>query len=182
MKPRPAAAKPYARALHDLARERNQTDMIGRELDAVADVVREDGELRGFFARPWLGAVAKRKVAAEIATRLQVSKLTHDFIGLVAQQGRAEHLVAIAEEFHGLVDADLGRVRATVRTAMPLTDAERQTLGARLGRALGGKQVLIEETVDPQLLGGFVAEIGSFIVDGSLDGQLARLGERLARA
>jgi len=182
MKARPAAAKPYARALFELARERGQVDAVGRELDTLAGVVRDDAMLREFFARPWVSATAKRGVGTEIATRLAVSKLMHDFIGLVAQQGRAEYLEAIAEEFHALVDESLGRVRASVRTAVALTESERQALSARLARALGGKQVLIEERVDPSLLGGFVAEIDSFIVDGSLDGQLARLGARLARA
>jgi len=71
-------------------------------------------------------------------------------------------------------------VRARVRTAVPLTEAERTALRERLGRAMGGKQVVLEEVVDDRLLGGFVAEVGSFIVDGSLDGQLARLRDRLA--
>ena len=47
---------------------------------------------------------------------------------------------------------------------------------------MGGKQVLFEEELDPQLLGGFVAEVGTYIVDASLDGQLARIGDRLKRA
>jgi F-type H+-transporting ATPase subunit delta len=72
-------------------------------------------------------------------------------------------------------------VRARVRTAVPLTDADRSALAARLQRALGGKQVIIEEVVDRNLLGGFVAEIGSLVVDGSLDGQLARMRERLVK-
>ena len=64
---------------------------------------------------------------------------------------------------------------------MPLTDTARATLTSRLGAVLGGKQMVLEEVVDTNLLGGFVAEIGSQIVDGSLDGQLARLRERLTR-
>jgi F-type H+-transporting ATPase subunit delta len=64
---------------------------------------------------------------------------------------------------------------------VPLTDDERRILAGRVSRALGGRTVLIEEVVDPGLLGGFVAEIGSLIVDGSLDGQLARMRQRLAR-
>jgi len=68
-----------------------------------------------------------------------------------------------------------------VRTAVPLTDADRTALADRLRRALGGKQVLTEEVVDKNLLGGFVAEIGSLVVDGSLDGQLARMRERLVK-
>ena len=100
---------------------------------------------------------------------------------LVAVQGRADHLGAIAETYRTLLDTERGRVRARVRTAVPLTEADRAALGARLGRALGGKQVVIDEVVDRNLLGGFVAEIGSLNVDGSLDGQLARLRQRLAR-
>ena len=67
-----------------------------------------------------------------------------------------------------------------MRTAVALTDDEKRWLAARLGQALG-KQVVLEETVDPSLLGGFVAQVGSYVLDGSLDGQLARMRERLAR-
>jgi len=80
-----------------------------------------------------------------------------------------------------MLDAARGRVRARVRSAVPLTEADRAALAQRLGRALGGKQVVVEEIVDKNLLGGFVAEIGSLVVDGSLDGQLARIRERLAK-
>ena len=56
---------------------------------------------------------------------------------------------------------------------------EKQELSARLERALG-KRILLEERMDSTLLGGFVAQVGSLILDGSLDGQLARLRQRLA--
>ena len=181
MKAPGSAVKPYARALHDLAKERGQTEAVGKDLDALAATMADDGELRDFFARPWVPTSAKRTAAMEIASRLEVSPLVRDFVGLVARGGRAQHLDAIAVAFRDMVDADLGRVRARVRTAVPLTDPERDALRARLGRVMGGKQVLVDEHVDQTLLGGFVAEIGSYIVDGSLDGQLARIGERLAR-
>src|SRR5204863_281775 len=117
----------------------------------------------------------------EIGARMEVSKLTRDFLGLLAAQGRADHLAAIAAAYRGMLDAASGRVRARVRTAVSLTDADRAALAARLQGALGGKQVIIEEIVDKNLLGGFVAEIGSLVVDGSLDGQLARMRERLVK-
>jgi F-type H+-transporting ATPase subunit delta len=176
-----AAVKPYARALHDLAKERQQTDAIGRDLDALVDAVAGAPELRDFLGRPWVPTTAKRAAALEIATRLGLSALVRDFVGLVARGGRAQHLDQIAAAYRDMVDADLGRVRATVRTAVPLTDGEREALRTRLGQAMGGKQVLVQDQVDQNLLGGFVAEIGSYIVDGSLDGQLARVEERLAR-
>ena len=215
-----AAVQPYASALHARAKERNQTEAVGRDLAAMVDVVAHDPELRNVFARPWIATAAKRATAVEVATRLELSPLVCDFVGLVAKQGRAEHLEAIAEAYRYMVDEDLGRVRARVRTAVPLTEAERLALRAGLGRAMavrgearsggepsgemignvrgearsGGEpsgeiarnagpppDVILEEVVDPSLLGGFVAEIGTYIVDGSLDGQLARIEERLAR-
>ena len=176
-----AAAAPYARALHALAKERGETDAIGRELEAAAAAFVSDPDLAAFFQRPWIPTATKRTVALELATRLGVSSLTRDFLGLVARQGRAGHLTAISTLFRQLVDEDLGRARASVRTAVPLSDADRQQLRQSLGRALGGKQVVLDEKVDHQLLGGFVAEVGSYLVDGSLDGQLQHISERLAR-
>jgi F-type H+-transporting ATPase subunit delta len=174
-------AKPYARALHDIARERNQTEAVARELATVVDTIAAAPQLAEFFGRPWVPAAAKRNAAVDVALKLGVSTLTRDFVALVARQGRAGELGTIARVYRDLVDEGLGRVRARVRSAVPLTDGEREQLRQRLGRAMGGKQVVLDEVVDTALLGGFVAEIDSYVVDGSLDGQLARMRERLAR-
>ena len=142
---------------------------------------RGDAALAHFFAQPGVLAAAKRGVADEIAQQLGVGKLVRDFLGLVAAHWRADILPEIDAAYRALADADFNRARARVRTTVPLTDAERTALASRLGTALGGKNVTLDEVVYKDLLGGFVAEIGSLVVDGSLDGQLARLKERLAR-
>jgi F-type H+-transporting ATPase subunit delta len=182
------AAKSYAKALFDLARERNQADQIQTELDQIAQQVAGDAELMAVLGRPWVTAAVKQQIAKSVGERLQLSKLGADFLTMVATHCRADHLVAIAEVYRSLLDAAHGRVRARVRTAVPLTEADRTALGQRLGRALASKagratpvDVVIEEVQDKHLLGGFVAEIGSLVVDGSLDGQLARLRERLVK-
>ena len=108
-----------------------------------------------------------------------MSTLARDFLALVAAQGRVDHLETITAAYRELDDEAAGRVRARVRTAVPLSEAERSALAGRLGRVVGGKQVVLEEVADRELLGGFVAEVGSLLVDGSLDGQLARLRHRL---
>jgi F-type H+-transporting ATPase subunit delta len=177
-----AVAKSYAKALFALARERNQVEAVGTELESLATTMAQQPELFAFLSRPWIAAPAKRGAAAEVATRLEVSPLVRDFLGLVATRNRADHLAAIAAAYRALDDDAQGRVRVKLRTAVTLTPAEREALSARLSRQLGGKTLLIEESVDPQLLGGFVAEVGSMILDGSLDTQLNRMRDRLARA
>lgn len=177
-----AVAKSYAKALFSLARERNQVDAVAAELETIAGVFTSQAAALGFLSRPWVAASAKRAAAADLAARLGLSPLMRDFIGLVAARGRAEYVSAIAAAYRSLDDEAKGRVRVKLRAAINLTDAERDSLGGRLSRMLGGRQLLIEESVDPQLLGGFVAEIGSTILDGSLDTQLARMRDRLAHA
>jgi F-type H+-transporting ATPase subunit delta len=115
-----------------------------------------------------------------VADKAGCAKLMRDFVGLLAERGRMDHLPEIAAAYRALVDEELGQARAVVRAAAPLTPAARGALSGHLARALG-KRILLEEHVDPSLLGGFVAQVGSFILDGSLDGQLARMRERLAR-
>jgi len=98
----------------------------------------------------------------------------------VAERGRADHLLEIVAAYQTLVDTELGRARAQVRTAVALTDGEKRQLSGKLEHALG-KRIILEEQVDATLLGGFIAQVGSLIFDGSLDGQLARMRQRLAR-
>jgi F-type H+-transporting ATPase subunit delta len=99
----------------------------------------------------------------------------------VAGRGRTDHLKGIAEKCQKRLDEDLGRVRANVRTAVPLTDEERQMLSAKLTKALGLRQVALEETVDRAMLGGFIVESAGVVLDGSLEGQLERIRCRFAR-
>ena len=177
-----AVAKSYAKALYELARDRNQVETVAMELATVAQLMKEQPGLLDFLSRPWVAAAAKRGAAMELADRLRVGQLTRDFVGLVASRNRADHLVAISIAYRALDDEAQGRARVKLRTATALTADERDNLSTRLSQLLGGKKLVIEESVDQQLLGGFVAEVGSTILDGSLDTQLERMRERLARS
>ncbi len=180
MRAREGTAKRYAKALHMIAREGGTAEAAGRELEAFRDVLAAEGAARDVLARPWIKPGDRRGVATAIARKAGAGKLVQDFVGLVAERGRMDHLTEIVAAYRALVDEDLGRARAEVRTAVALSDGEKRQLSARLERALG-KRILLEEQVDPALLGGFVAQVGSLILDGSLEGQLARMRERLAR-
>ena len=180
MRAREATARRYAKAVYDLAREGGDTDAVARELEQVAGIITGDPAVRDVLTRPWIKPGDRRAIAAAIGQKTGARKLVQDFLGLVADRGRADHLSEIVAAYRALVDAEHGQTRAQVRSAVALTDKERQELSARLERALG-QRILLEEQVDATLLGGFIAQVGSLILDGSLDGQLARLRQRLAR-
>lgn len=175
------AAAPYAKALFAVAKARDQMELVGRELDAATATVGSVAELRDFFARPWIQAATKRAAALDVAEGSGLSKLTGDFLGLVAARGRTDHLEAIAEQYRKFEDDDLHRARARVRSAIPLTGEARRALSAKLGPLLGGRQVALEEIVDPTMLGGFVVESGGLVLDASLEGQLEQIRHRLGQ-
>jgi F-type H+-transporting ATPase subunit delta len=180
MKSRQATAARYAKALFAIAREAGTAEAFVRELEQFAAELRSSRELEVVLLRPWIKPAERQAVAVEVARRAGCSPLVQKAIGLVAARGRMDHLPELVEAFRALVDAEAGRVRASVRAAVAFTEDEKTLLATRLGQALG-KQVIIKETVDPSLLGGFIAQVGSLVLDGSLDGQLARVRERLAR-
>ena len=177
---REVVAKRYAKALFMAAREAGSAVPVGEELEAFQQVFAAHPEVRDVLSRPWIKAVDRRDIAVPVAERSGAGRLVRDFAGLVAERGRIDHLPEIVAAYLALVDEDLGQARARVRSAVALAPEDRRRLGARLEQILG-KRIILEEQVDDTLLGGFIAQVGSFILDGSLDGQLERMRERLAK-
>jgi F-type H+-transporting ATPase subunit delta len=175
-----AVARRYARALHSLASEGRRAEAVADELAGFEQLLSAERELREALLRPWVKAATKRGIVLEVANRLGLSPLTRNFLALVAQRRRLDVLGEILAAYRARVDEAAGRIRARVRSAAPLGDAERAALRERLGRRLG-KTVLLDTEVDPGLLGGFVAEVGSRVLDVSIAGQLAALRERIIK-
>ena len=180
MRAQEGTARRYAKALHAAATEAGAGEAAGRELAALLDVLNENHQAVDVLARPWIKPADRRAAALTLAKQAGCGTLVQSFVALVAERGRLDHLAAIVAAYRDMEDAALGRVRAQITTAVALTDAEKDQLARHLQAELG-KQIILEESVDTNLLGGFVARVGSLILDGSLDGQLARMRERLVR-
>jgi F-type H+-transporting ATPase subunit delta len=180
MRAQEGTARRYAKALHAAATEAGAGESAGRELATLLDALGTDRRAVEVLGRPWIKPSDRRAAALALAEKAGCGKLVRDFVALVAERGRLDHLATIVAAYRDLIDADLGRARAQVRSPRALTEAEKAELSRKLQAALG-KQIILEEKVDGNLLGGFVAQVGSLILDGSLDGQLARMRERLVR-
>jgi F-type H+-transporting ATPase subunit delta len=175
-----AVARRYAKALCALAREESRLEPVARELQAFARVLADEPPLREALVLPWIRSGTKRAIVTTVTERLGLSPLVRKFLALVAQRRRLALLPDIQAAYQALVDEAAGRVRARVRTAVPLSEAERTAIRERLGHRLG-KTVLLDTEVDSALLGGFVAEVGSRYLDVSLAGRLQALRERITR-
>jgi F-type H+-transporting ATPase subunit delta len=174
-----AAARRYARALFDLAEREGALDTVGAALAATAELL-DDPRVARVLTGP-VEQTSKQDLLRTIAAKAGAPPVFRDLLLLLAERGRLPHLAAIRSVFDQLVDRRLGRARATVRSAAPLSPDAIAELARVFGR-ITGKQVLAQVTVDHDLVAGMIVEIEGKVYDGSLRTQLARLRQQMAIA
>lgn len=173
----PAIADRYARALLEIGVDRKNYEQLGRELDRVVALFEHD-ELRQLFENPKFGAEARKGVLGELLRRVMVSPICKNFLFLLVDRNRIGHLPEIVAAYHDLSDAHAGRVRARVTVASRLGESDIARLRTVLQQATG-KQVIVDQEEDPEILGGVITRIEGRIYDGSVRTQLSTMRARL---
>ena len=179
---RQSVARRYAHALFDVVQKRGTVESAGRELAGFRDVVAGHDDLRRVLESPAVPAPKKHAVieallAADGETSPEIARL----LLLLADSDRLMLLADIALAFDARAMQARRIVPADVVTAVPLGDERRAALAAALGRA-AGCDVTITERVDPSIVGGVIARVGSMVFDGSVARQIERMRLRLLAA
>lgn len=169
--------KRYARALFELAREKDLLKVVQQDLSLLRQSIESSEDLRVVLESPVVQAADKRK-ALDKAFEKKVHPVTLRFIDLLLEKGRENLLPDIIWQFGMLADAAQGVIRGQLETAFPLNDSLLAALKRRLDR-ITGKNVIIQQRVVPELLGGFVVQMNDTVIDTSLKNQLARMREKL---
>ena len=167
-------AERYAEALFELADERHALDEVASDLRELRTMLAQSGDLTRLVRSPVLSRAEQAKAMAALADNARLSKLTADFVAIVARNRRLFAVPAMIEAFLKKLAERRGEVTAEITAAQALSDAQQNALTDQLRRVVGGR-VAIDVKVDPSLLGGMVVKIGSRMVDGSVKGQLQRL-------
>jgi len=168
----------YAKALFLLAVEQDQVEPWAESLLALKKAVDGSPELRQVLQNPVYTREQRHGLAAGLARALGLGADPANLLALLADRNRLSYLAGVAETFGRLADEKLGRVRAKVTSAVPMEPAALAALEQKLAAATRA-QVVLERAVDPALLGGVVAQVGSLVYDGSLRSQLEDLRRTL---
>jgi F-type H+-transporting ATPase subunit delta len=172
----------YARALLDVVmtpQSKTEPKRVVTELRSINAMIRESDALHNALLSPAVSPARKRAVLGRLMGPDGISTPVRNFLFVVIDHRRIHELPAILEAFDNLLDERLGFVRADVTSATPLDDPQRMELEAELSR-LAGKKAKLTFTIDPALIGGVVARVGSVLYDGSVRGHLERLRVKLA--
>ena len=164
----------YASALFDLARDDRQIESVGKSLDVLLQALADSREFSELVASPLVSRDEAAKAFAALAPSLGLDPITTNFLGVLARNGRKGELKAIIRAFRRLSAEHRGETTADVLTAHPLSDDQLAALKQQL-RARAGRDVTIEASVDPNILGGIVVKLGSQMIDASIRTKLNRL-------
>lgn len=170
----------YAKALYMLSSEGRTQDTVQKELRALKDSFEKDASLGEFLQTPLFTAEQKTKMVEQSLSNQQISEISKSFLMLLAKKGRLALLGQVVDAFQIENDKAHGVTRGTVRSTTVLSPEEREQLEDIVAKSTG-KRVILSYKEDPSLIGGLIAEVGSYTFDDTLSTHLNRLKEELKR-
>jgi F-type H+-transporting ATPase subunit delta len=174
-------ARRYAKALLQIGDKQGNVPQLQQELETVTAAVAANADLARLVASPLVLPTKKAEVFEAILAAAKVSQTLRHFFRVVAEAGRLNLLADIRRTFADQVDERAGIVEAKVVSAQPLSEGQTQALTASLA-ARTGKTIRLTWSQDATLLGGLKVQVGSTVLDASLQGQLRQLKTQLLSA
>ncbi len=173
-------AKRYAKALFAVAREEGKLEAYAQVLADINAFLSKSPDIEASLESPVFPIDLKHKVVEELVKAYGVDDVMANFLRLLVERGRIQHLRLIAEGYQELMDEEMGVVRAVVKTAVPLPEDLKEKMAEAFAQA-SGKKVVLQVQEDPEIIGGVVAHIGDMVWDGSIKSQLQGFKESIGR-
>lgn len=166
----------YARSLLELAEERDEVEPVANDMGSLKQLL-EDNPIFGEILRDPAINRAERQSVLD-ATLKDAQPLVGRFVQLLSDRDRIGRLPQIVAAFEYLLDQKLGKVEVDVTVATKLDDAQLEDVRERVGKALG-KDAVIHQYVDEEIIGGMILKVGDKVIDASVRRQLEAMRERL---
>jgi len=171
-----AFARSYARAALEAAPAGADLERLLEQASAVARALESDPRLKEFFAAPSIPREPKERALEKLALRTGMDEFGRRFLKVILKHGRLIHLQEILTALSDAHDHARGTHEAQITVAAPVGPEEERRIAEALGRSLGGS-VRLTVRVDASILGGFVARVGSRVIDASVAHAIARFQE-----
>lgn len=168
----------YAIALFELARDEKQIDTVASSLATLRRALVESDDFRALLNSPLLGREEQARAVGAVIGQLGVDTLTGNFVGVLAQNRRLSKLADVIRAFNLLAARHRGEITAEVTSARPLADDQVEAIKQHL-RARMGRDITVDLSVDPAILGGLVVKVGSQMIDSSIRTKLNTLAHAM---
>ena len=169
-------ARRYAQALFAIAQEKGTAVAWLKDLQELTETV-EEPTVSMYLSTPRVLAEDKLSVVTKVTEGCD--PMIANLVGLLMSRQAVGTLGKVTDAYAELLNVSLGRIRAEVTTATPMTPAQQKRLSDSLGASLN-KDVVLETREDPEIIGGIQVRVGDQIIDGSVRTKLASLKQQLA--
>tara|TARA_B100001559_G_scaffold121376_1_gene102093 strand:+ start:617 stop:1159 length:543 start_codon:yes stop_codon:yes gene_type:complete len=173
-------ARRYAKALVNLAENEKDLDNTGKHLNSITEVYKENLELRQVLSDTKVSSGIKLEILKDVLSKIKVSKLVDTFSRYLLAKRRIDFLPDIERAFNLLLQEKLGRIEANVTTASELPKDTVKKLVDAIS-SYSGKEIEVNVTIDPSIIGGIVTRIGSTVIDGSIQTYLNQIRQSIIR-
>jgi F-type H+-transporting ATPase subunit delta len=171
-------AKRYARALYDLGREEGLDEKFLKDMEAVVSILEVSDEFRSIMESPLYDIILKKRVLKDVISKITLTNFMENFLNILLDKDRFVYLESILDSYREILNEASGRVRATVTSASQLEKDQVERIAGTLS-AVVKKEVDLDVTIDPSLIGGLIAEVEGMVYDGSVKTQISRLKQSL---
>ena len=171
-------AEVYARSLFEVAKDEGKLDTVREQLGQVADALAENRELQIFFFSPYFSS--DEKVEGIDKAISDADETVRNFLQLLVEKHRMPALFRIRQRFEALWQEENKILPVQITSAIELDDQTVSNIGARIGERTGRK-VELRRSVDPNILGGIVLQVGNNVLDASIRNRLENLRKHVAR-
>jgi F-type H+-transporting ATPase subunit delta len=173
------AARVYAEALFDVAKEKSKLDSIAEQLGQFADALDSDRELQVFFFSPYFSSTEKEEGLRRALSGAEPELV--NFLELLIEKHRMPAIFRIRREFEEMWKRENRRIDVTVTSAVELDPEVVGKIGEAIERQTGQK-VELASRVDEEILGGIVLQVGNMVLDASIRSRLEKLRKSVAQA
>ncbi len=170
----------YAKAAYELAAEKNNQEKVFTDLRALSELFDKDAEIKAFLASPVVKPEQKIAFLEKSVSNSGLSQEALQLLVLLAQKERLPLFEQVFHAFQTLLDKANGVSRGVVRSATALGNTDRQQIESIVEKAIN-KKVIMTYKVDTSVIGGLVAQVGSYTFDDSIDAHLRKLNDELKR-
>lgn len=166
-------ASRYAKALLDLSIEQRSLDEVKQNMEQFISVLKNSTELQAVLKNPIIKQDKKGNILLSLFKE-KFNATVLEFFKIMVNKGRAEILFGTAQEFLSAYNVYKGIVNAKVVSAIELSEENKEAL-KQLIKSSTGHEVILDNMVNPELIGGFVVTVGDRQIDASLLGRLNKL-------
>ncbi len=172
------AAKRYAKALFELANEKNELQAIYKDLSLIYHSIKQNPDLQKTLSNPTINTSKKYDIIHKIFAS-KVHPLTANLLKVLANNDRLNLLEDVYKAFDNYYKKQKGIIKATVTTAVPLDEKLEQRIYQKIKELTGSKEIDLLKIIDPSILGGFILNVEDLRYDASIKGKLNKIKSKL---